>query len=98
MPQASVVALAGSVVFASASLAQSNRACESPLPTPSGASVAIVEPTATNRTLSDVLASRVPGVSVMRSSGVAGTGSRIRIRGPSGILTPQQPLLFIDGV
>jgi hypothetical protein len=50
------------------------------------------------RTLSEALTARIPGVSVMRSSGVAGTGSRVRMRGPSGILLAQQPLLFIDGI
>jgi TonB-dependent starch-binding outer membrane protein SusC len=50
------------------------------------------------RTLSDALTARIPGVSVMRSSGVAGTGSRISIRGPGGLITPQRPLVFIDGI
>ena len=50
------------------------------------------------RTLSEALTARVPGVSVMRSSGVAGTGSRVRLRGPGGILLTEEPLLFIDGI
>src|SRR5215831_13960206 len=66
------------------------------------ASVAVLDSAALSsiagRTLSDALTARLPGVSVMRSSGVAGTGSRISIRGPSGILTAQRPLLFIDGI
>ena len=50
------------------------------------------------RTLSDALTARLPGVSVMRSSGVTGTGSRISIRGPGGLTTPQRPIVFIDGI
>jgi len=53
---------------------------------------------AMGRTLSEALTARLPGVSVMRSSGVAGTGSRVRLRGPSGILAPRQPPLYIDGI
>jgi len=67
-----------------------------------GASVGVLDSAAlapfAGRTLSEALTARIPGVSVMRSSGVAGTGSRIRLRGPSGILIPQEPLLFIDGI
>lgn len=69
---------------------------------PAGASVAMIDSAALapffNRTLSEALAARMPGVSVMRSNGVAGGGSRIRLRGVSGIVAPQQPLLYIDGI
>jgi hypothetical protein len=68
----------------------------------SGASIGIIDSAAlapfVGNTLSEALTARLPGVSVMRSSGVAGTGSRIRLRGTSGILVTQQPLLFIDGI
>ncbi len=67
-----------------------------------GASVAVLDSTGLapffTRTLSEALTARLPGVSVMRSNGVAGTGSRIWLRGPSGIVTPRQPLLYIDGI
>ena len=49
-------------------------------------------------TLSEALTARLPGVSVMRSSGIAGTGSRVRLRGMNGIIGVQQPLLFVDGI
>lgn len=69
---------------------------------PDGASIGVIDSAmlapAVARTLSDALTARLPGVSVMHSSGVAGTGSRIRLRGPSGILITQEPLLFIDGM
>jgi len=67
-----------------------------------GASVAVVDSSSLapffRRTLSEALTARLPGVSVMRSNGVAGTGSRIWLRGPGGITVPQQPLLYIDGI
>ena len=67
-----------------------------------GAAVAVLDSAAlapfVGRTLSEALTARVPGVSVMQSSGVAGTGSRVRLRGPGGILLTEQPLLFIDGI
>jgi TonB-dependent SusC/RagA subfamily outer membrane receptor len=50
------------------------------------------------RTLSEALAGRVAGVSVLRSSGVLGTGSRVRMRGGSGLVIPREPLLVVDGV
>jgi hypothetical protein len=67
-----------------------------------GASVAVLDSSSLapffRRTLSEALTARLPGVSVMRSNGVAGTGSRIWLRGPGGITMPQQPLLYIDGI
>ena len=67
-----------------------------------GASVAVIDSAALapffRRTLSEALTARLPGVSVMASSGVAGTGSRVQLRGPSGIILTQQPLLFVDGI
>ena len=50
------------------------------------------------RTLSEVLAGRVPSVTVLRSSGTLGAGSRVRMRGGSGLVIPREPLLVIDGV
>ena len=50
------------------------------------------------RTLSEVLAGRAPAVTVLRSSGSLGTGSRVRMRGGSGLLIPRAPLLVIDGI
>jgi outer membrane receptor protein involved in Fe transport len=67
-----------------------------------GASVGVIDSAAMapffHRTLSEALTGRVPGVSVMPSSGVAGAGSRVRLRGPGGIMLTQQPLLVIDGI
>ena len=67
-----------------------------------GVSVGVLDSAALSslagRTLSEALAARLPGVSVMRSSGAIGTGSRISVRGPSGVLIPQRPLLYVDGI
>lgn len=50
------------------------------------------------QSLSSVLQSRVPGVSVIQTSGTAGTSSQIRIRGASSISLSNEPLYVIDGV
>ncbi len=50
------------------------------------------------RTLSDLLAARVAGVSVLRSSGVVGSGSRVRLRGANSFFGAREAILVIDGV
>jgi TonB-dependent SusC/RagA subfamily outer membrane receptor len=67
-----------------------------------GASMGVLD-SATNaasgaHTLSELLAGRVPGVSVLRSSGVVGAGSRVRLRGASSFLAAREPILVVDGV
>ncbi len=52
----------------------------------------------TARTLPELLATRVPGLLVERSSGAVGAGSRIRLRGASGMYFSNQPLVVVDGV
>jgi TonB-linked SusC/RagA family outer membrane protein len=47
---------------------------------------------------SDVLNSRVPGLTVIQNSGEVGTGSRIFIRGIGSAALSNQPLIVIDGV
>ena len=68
----------------------------------SGATVGIIDAASlapfSDRTLSQALTARLPGVSVLQSSGVASAGARVRMRGPGGILMTQEPLLFIDGI
>src|SRR5256714_4246352 len=46
----------------------------------------------------DLLNSRVPGVEVMQSGGTTGTGSRIRIRGPTSLSLRNEPIIVVDGV
>lgn len=48
--------------------------------------------------MSQLLQARTPGISITRGSGLAGGGSRIRIRGPSTLTQDNNPLLVIDGV
>ncbi|MBX6330578.1 MAG: SusC/RagA family TonB-linked outer membrane protein [Gemmatimonadaceae bacterium] len=58
-----------------------------------------IVPTTPLRNLSDLLAGRVAGVQVQTSSGLMGSGSRIRIRGMSNISsTSSDPIMIIDGV
>jgi len=54
--------------------------------------------TAPVTSVSEVLQSRVPGVSVQRNDGTSGTAQTIRIRGASSINLSNEPLVFIDGV
>ncbi|MDX1623920.1 MAG: TonB-dependent receptor [Gemmatimonadota bacterium] len=55
----------------------------------------ILEPVAT---LDQLLMSRVPGVSVQPNSGLAGSGSQIRLRGNVSISLSNQPLVYVDGI
>lgn len=50
------------------------------------------------QSFSQLLQSRVPGVSVSSASGTVGTSRRINIRGASSINLSNQPLVFVDGV
>jgi TonB-dependent SusC/RagA subfamily outer membrane receptor len=44
------------------------------------------------------LAARAPGMTSLRSSGMAGSGSQIRLRGNVSIAMSNQPLIYVDGV
>src|SRR5437868_15452831 len=48
------------------------------------------------RTLADVLAARVPGVSVQAGS-QTGSGQRIRVRGINSLSLNNEPIFIIDG-
>ncbi len=50
------------------------------------------------RNMQDLLQSRTPGVSFMRTGGQVGEGSVIRIRGVNSFGLGSQPLIYIDGV
>ncbi len=47
---------------------------------------------------SDVLQSRVPGVTVQSAGGTTGSGSRVRIRGSNSVSLSNEPLLYVDGI
>ena len=50
------------------------------------------------KTISELLAARVPGLQVRPGSGAVASGSRLRLRGAAGILVPGEPLVVVDGV
>jgi len=52
---------------------------------------------ATTPLLSNILSSRIPGVTVQQASGTTGVGSRVRIRGSNSINLSNEPLLIVDG-
>src|SRR5439155_7074727 len=48
--------------------------------------------------VSEQLAAREPGVSLLPSGGLAGEGARIRIRGAASLSQPNEPIVYVDGV
>ena len=48
--------------------------------------------------VSEILSGRQPGISISPSSGLAGEGQQIRIRGTSSLSQSNEPLVYIDGV
>lgn len=55
----------------------------------------VVEPVAN---VDQLLQSRTPGMVVTEGSGMAGSGSQIRLRGTVSISQSNQPLIYVDGV
>lgn len=50
------------------------------------------------RSFQDLLTGRATGVSVVGSSGQAGSGARIRVRGASSLSLANNPLIYVDGI
>lgn len=50
------------------------------------------------RSVTDILATRVPGLAVLATSGVPGDPSRLRLRGVSSILESNDPIVIVDGI
>ena len=48
--------------------------------------------------VSEMLAAREPGVSILPSGGLTGEGARIRIRGAASLSQPNEPIVYVDGV
>ena len=48
--------------------------------------------------LSEQLAAREPGVSVLPSGGLSGEGAQIRIRGTASLTQANEPIVYVDGV
>ncbi len=55
-------------------------------------------PTTPVTSLTDVISARVPGVEVLESSGQAGDGHAIRIRGNGSMVVQGDPIIVVDGV
>ena len=54
--------------------------------------------TAPVNNVQELLNARAPGVNIIQSSGQAGAGARIRIRGASSLSLTNEPLIYVDGV
>ena len=50
------------------------------------------------QTFSEALAAREPGLVALPSSGLAGSGARIRIRGTSSLSMSNEPVVYVDGI
>ena len=48
--------------------------------------------------VTELLTARAPGLTLMSNGGMAGGGSRIRIRGASSLNAGNEPVVFVDGV
>jgi TonB-dependent SusC/RagA subfamily outer membrane receptor len=48
--------------------------------------------------VTDLLETRVPGLTVMHTSGVPGDPSRLRLRGASSIIGNNDPIIIVDGI
>ncbi len=57
-----------------------------------------IAPTAPITSLTDLISARAPGVQVLETSGMAGSGEAIRIRGLSSLVLQNDPILIVDGV
>jgi outer membrane receptor protein involved in Fe transport len=66
-----------------------------------GHSIARIEPSRISEpivSIDNMLAGKVPGMSVLQSSGLAASGSQIRLRGNTSVALSNQPLVYVDGV
>ena len=65
-----------------------------------GNSVATIDPPkyAPINTASEMLSGREPGVVGLATSGLAGEGARIRIRGNASLTQSNEPIIFVDGM
>src|SRR5690606_26631012 len=48
--------------------------------------------------VTDILESRVPGMTIQRSSGTPGDPARIRLRGAGSITQNNDPIIVVDGI
>ncbi len=57
-----------------------------------------IAPTAPITSLTDLISARAPGVEVLETSGLTGSGEAIRIRGQSSLVLQSDPIIVVDGV
>jgi len=57
-----------------------------------------IAPTAPVTSLTDLLSARAPGVQVVESNGLVGSGPAIRIRGQNSLVLAGDPIIVVDGV
>jgi outer membrane receptor for ferrienterochelin and colicin len=62
------------------------------------AQIRLAEVAAPVANVDQLLQSRAPGMVVTESSGMAGSGSQIRLRGSVSVSQSNQPLIYIDGI
>jgi hypothetical protein len=62
------------------------------------AQINLAEVRAPVASVDQLLQSRAPGMVVTESSGMAGSGSQIRLRGSVSVSQSNQPLIYIDGI
>ncbi len=60
--------------------------------------VAAITEVAPVTSVTNILQGRTTGVSITQTSGTAGTGQRIRLRGPASINLSNEPIVIVDGV
>lgn len=56
---------------------------------------AIAEPVAS---IDHLLSAKIPGLTVIPSTGMAGSGAKIRLRGSASVALSNQPLVYVDGI
>jgi TonB-linked SusC/RagA family outer membrane protein len=57
-----------------------------------------IAPTAPITSLTDLISARAPGVTVLETSGMTGSGEAIRIEGLTSLVLQNDPILIVDGV
>ena len=66
-----------------------------------GHSVAEVRPSTLPEpvvSIDHLLSAKVPGLTVIPSAGMAGSGAKIRLRGSASVALSNQPLVYVDGI
>ncbi len=57
-----------------------------------------ITPTAPITSVTDLISARAPGVQIVETGGLTGSGEAIRIRGQSSVVLQSDPILIVDGV